>query len=461
MYTFGHVDRPLPPGPRLPSPLQTLLFFGWPFAFLGTCQRRYGRIFTINLSAPGEDLAGPIVYLADPAAIKQLFSLDGREGHAGAANSVLEPITGPHSILMLDREEHLQERRLIGPAFHGEALQRLEPIVGEAARREIAAWQDDSVFAVRPAMQRITFEVIMRAVLGVHDRQLQDRLLSVFEPVFNISTAQVAGLVPAFRVDLGPWSPWGRMRRALDRLDEVLLDLILERRRETPREDVLGLLLAATDSEGNGFSNRHVRDELVTFLLAGHETTATSLAWAFERLAHHPAVASDVREELAGEREEVLDAVAAETLRVRPVVMDVARRLSSEAEIGDFCLPAGTTVMPGIYLVHFDRGNYEDPEEFRPDRFGDGPPSRDIWLPFGGGRRRCLGAGFAQMEMRVVLSTVLRAFTCETASPQAERPRLRGVTFVPEHDARLRMRRSPLSRAASLRPEAGTAPVSP
>src|SRR6478609_5005144 len=187
MYILLTMRTELPPGPRLPSPLQTVLFLKWPYSFVSRCQRRYGDVFTINLAAPGEEIPGGIVYLANTAAIKELFSMDGREGHAGVANEVLEPITGPSSILLLDRDRHLQERRLLGPAFHGDAILRLESIVREATERELGTWPGESVFAVRPAMQRITFEVIMRAVLGVHDRNLQNRLLGAFEPVFNLS----------------------------------------------------------------------------------------------------------------------------------------------------------------------------------------------------------------------------------------------------------------------------------
>jgi cytochrome P450 len=205
--------------------LQTALFFRWPYPFVSRCQRRFGDIFTLTLATPGEDALGSIVYLADPSAIKEVFSRDGKEGHAGMANAVLEPIIGTHSLLVLDREQHLQERRLLGPAFHGDAIKGLESIAREAAEREVAGWSADSVFALRPAMQRITFEVIMRAVLGVHDRDLQDRLLAAFEPVFNLSVMQIVGLLPALRLDLGSWTLWGRLQHNVSRLDELLLDL--------------------------------------------------------------------------------------------------------------------------------------------------------------------------------------------------------------------------------------------
>jgi len=433
----------LPPGPKLPSLLQTGFFLGRPFSFLRNSQRRYGDVFTLNLAAPGME-RGHIVYLADPAGIKELFAHDGREGHAGIANSILEPLIGTQSLLLMDREDHLHERRLLSPAFHGDALRHLESVIEEATEHEISTWGQDDVFAVRPAMQRITFEVIVRAVMGVDDPDLRARLLAAFDPVFNLSAMQTTSLIPAMRVDLGPWSPWGRLRRLLDRLDELLLALIAERRRGEPRDDVLGLLLAAGDVQGNSLSDEHVRDELVTLLIAGHETTATALAWAFERLAHNPAALTGLRQGIAIGDEEAVEAVAAETLRVRPVVMDVARQLSAEVGISGYRLPAGTTVMPSIYLVQLDSENHPEAEEFRPGRFREQPPSAATWLPFGGGRRRCIGAGLARMEMHVVLDRVLREFVPEPVS-RPETARLRGITFVPKHDARLRMRSEPIS----------------
>jgi cytochrome P450 len=426
-------DANLPPGPPLPAAAQTLLFFKRFFAFVDSCRRRYGDVFTLRIATEGR-----IVYLADPEAIAELFRHDGVEGHAGAVNSVLEPVTGPQSILLLDREHHLRERRLLSPAFHGEAIQKLETIAREAAERELSGWTDGATIAARPAMQRVTFEIIARAVLGADDPRLRERLLAAFEPVFDLSPLV---FIPALRLDLGPRSPWGGFRRAMDRLDRILYELIRERRAQPPRADVLGALLAATDEHGDALPDSHVRDELVTLLLAGHETTATSLAWALERLARHPDAVVDARAALSRGEEEPIEAIAAETLRVRPVVMDVARRLSAPLEVAGYPLAEGTTVMPSIYLVQMDRRSFAEPEAFAPRRFLEQPPSRSTWLPFGGGRRRCLGAALAQMELRVVLSEVLARWTPEPVSSRPERPVLRGLTFVPEHGGRMRMRR--------------------
>jgi cytochrome P450 len=433
-------ENELPPGPPLPALVQSLVLFRWSLPFLRWCQRRYGETFTVNSA-----LMGKIIYLTDPVAIKELFALDGKDGHAGVVNSQLEIVTGSHSLLLLDRESHLAERRLLSPAFHGAAIESLEEVARQAAKRELENWEDGVILAARPAMQRITFEVIVRAVLGVDDPLLRKRLLHAFEPVFNIPPMV---LFPALRVDLGPLSPWGRFRRAMDHLDRLLLDLIRERRAEDPREDILGVLLAATEENGEPLSDSHVRDELVTLLLAGHETTATALSWALERLARHPAVLNEVRSALGRRDDALIDAVAAETLRVRPLVPGIARQLSTPVELGGYRLPAGTTVVPSIELVHADDRHHANASTFDPQRFMNRKPSNETWLPFGGGRRRCIGARLAQMELRVILSTILSEYMPRPVSKQVERARVRGITLAPGQNARLKMIHSSVVAAA-------------
>jgi len=435
-----------PPGPRLPAAVQSLLFIRWPYSFVRRCQERYGDVISMHSAAIGK-----FVYLADPIDIEALFAHDGTEAHAGVVNAAIEPVTGPNSILLLDRGQHLAERRLLSPAFHGDAIRNLEVVAHDATERELRTWKDGAVLAARPAMQRITFEVICRAVLGVDDPALRKRLLDAFEPVFQISPA---ALLPALQIDLGPLSPYGRFRRAMEHLDRVLFDLISERRVAAPQDDILGLLLAAADADGKQLGDRHIRDEMVTLLLAGHETTATALAWALERLAHHPEALDQVRSGLAAGQDELIDAVAAETLRVRPVVMDVWRRLSAPMKLGGYHFPAGTTVLPAIYLVHSDHRRHAQPADFNPQRFAGRRPSNDTWLPFGGGRRRCLGASLAQMELRVILSAVLAEYAPEPISDRPEQPRFRGVTLAPARGAQLRMHRRPVApRPSPVEPE--------
>lgn len=412
-----------PDGPGLPAAVQAGLFLARPLEFLRWCQRRHGDVFTLRLTGFGR-----VVYLADPGAIQDLFRADGDLGEAGSANVALEPVTGPGSLLRLEGADHLAERRRLMPAFHGRAVARLRDVIEEAAGREVCTWPVDEPFAVRPAMQRITFEVITRAVLGVDDDELRAELLELLGPLFDVP---LSIMVPALRVDLGPASPWGSFVRSRQAADDRLYQLITQRRSRPPGDDVLGLLVYPADDR---VSDARVRDELVTLLLAGHETTASALAWAFELLAHHPEVVERIR---AADTDSYITGVVKETLRVRSVVMDVGRRLLRPWRLGGYRVPAGTLVVPAIWLAHHDGRNYLRPEEFRPQRWladdAGGP-----WIPFGGGRRRCLGAALAMTEMQLVLAAVLRHRTPRPTGPP-EPPRLRGITLVPARDACLRM----------------------
>jgi cytochrome P450 len=424
------LPKTFPPGPSIPPPIQTALFYLRPFQFVHACQLRYGDLFRLRING-----FGSIVYIADIDAIREVFAADGSAAHAGEANAILEPVTGAQSILTLDREEHLHERRLISPALHGEALATAQRDIADIASDEEAMWPSDRPFALRPALQRITFRVIARLVLGWDDSQAVTRLLALLEPMFDIS---LLILPPALRRDLGPRSPWGRFRRAREQLDHELLRIIADRRAEAPGTDLLSLLVHGTDPE-RPRDDEQARDELLTLLLAGHETSATALAWAFERLARNPHALDLAREAAIDDDKRYLDAVVHETLRVRPVVMDVSRVLDQQLTIGGYLLPTGTTVMPSIYLVQADERHHPDADTFRPERFLDTKPDATTWLPFGGGRRRCAGAAFAQLEIRTVLQVVLARRSLRAPNRDAEPPVLRGITFVPKHDVFLEL----------------------
>ncbi len=420
------LPKAFPPGPSIPSPIQTALFYLRPFEFVHACQHRYGDLFRLRINGFGN-----IIYIADIDAIREVFAADGTAAHAGKANAILEPVTGAQSILTLDREEHLSERRLISPALHGETLATAQRDIAGIAADEEATWPSDRPFALRPALQRITFRVIARLVLGWEDPQAVTRLLALLEPMFNVS---LVILPPALRRDLGPRSPWGRFRRARERLDHELLHIITERRAKPLGTDLLSLLVHGADPEQLR-SDEQARDELLTLLLAGHETSATALAWAFERLARTPRALALAREAAIHNDERYLNAIAHETLRTRPVVMDVGRVLDQPLTIGGYLLPAGTTVMPSIYLVQANERHHPDADTFRPERFLDTRPDAATWLPFGGGRRRCAGAAFALLEIRTILQVVLAGRSLRAPNQDAERPVLRGITFVPKHDA--------------------------
>jgi cytochrome P450 family 135 len=350
-------------------------------------------------------------------------------------------VLGSRSVLLLDEDEHLRERRLLLPPFHGERVRRYRELVGEIAAAEIARWPRGQSFPLRPRMQAITLEVILRAVFGIAEGERLDRLRELLPKMLDHGTVVV--WMPFLRRDLGPGSPWRRFTQVRAEVDGLLLDEIRRRRDGADleeRDDVLSMLLQARSEDGEPMSEKELRDELMTLLLAGHETTATGLAWAFERLTRHPRVLARLKESLEdAEDEAYLDAVVQETLRARPVVYDVARKLAAPATVKGWELPAGAYVVPSITAIHLLQGIYDRAEEFRPERFLEGDqPDSYAWIPFGGGRRRCIGAAFATMEMKAVLREVLTRI--DVRAPDTKKPeriRLHNVTLVPGKGTRV------------------------
>ncbi|HWX97025.1 MAG TPA: cytochrome P450, partial [Solirubrobacteraceae bacterium] len=424
----------LPPGPRTPAVVNTLRFAQRPLSALREWHRRFGDIFTVRMLGFGVG-----VYVADPEAIRALFTGDQSDLRAGEANSFMEPVLGPHSVLVLDGPDHLRQRKLLLPPFQGSRVGAFREIIRDVAEREIAGWRHGTQLVLRERMRALTFEVICRAVFGVTERdrveRLRERLIAVVDssPLFMISRAA--------RVDLGPLSPGGVFARRL-RAADALLDEEIERRREEPdleqRSDVLSLLLTARDERGEGMTNAELRDELFTMLAAGHETTATGLAFAFELLLRTPRVLARLREELErGEDDAYLDAVVKETLRLRPVLDAAERTLTVSRNVAGWELPAGVKVYPGIALVHMREDLYPRPREFRPERFLEEAAESYSWLPFGGGIRRCIGAALAQAEMAEVLRVAVPAVQLR---PLRERPDpvvLRGITLAPRYGVRV------------------------
>ncbi len=437
----------LPPGPRQPPIAQLLQWVARPLEFASRQRERFGDVFT--LSFDGE----PIVFLADPQDVRTIFTGGAETMHAGAANAPLEPVVGPRSILLLDEREHLRERRMMLPAFHGERMSGYAAVMEEAAERDVATWPVGQEIVLLPRMQAITLEVITRALFGIDEGLEMERLRALMRRMLGL-TMSVGRLI--LRVTLGPESQRlnASFRAVMDPLDAELQRLIAERRRDPgldQREDVLSMLLLARDEDGEGLGDAELRDELITLLLAGHETTATTLAWTFERLTRHPEkLERVVAEAAAGGDAPYTEAVIAETLRTRPVVPLVARVLQSPVTVGQgrFRLPTGTRVAPAIILVHNREDLYPDPLEFRPERFLDEPAGTYTWLPFGGGLRRCLGASFAQMEIRVVLHAVLARVELEPVGAD-ERVGRRGFTLVPARGARVRLVRRVAGSAQS------------
>jgi cytochrome P450 len=409
-----------------------------PIPFLTSVSRRYGDFFTLRF------VVGPIVFVADPLVIKQVFRGDPDVFHAGEANATpLEPLMGRNSVLLLDGPEHMRQRKLMLPSFHGERMQRYGDLMREIAEREIGRWPVGEPFGLRPRTQAITLEIIMRAVFGIEDAERLARLGERLAAMLDIgmqSRALAAIAIPPVRRTIGRrlWNRFLRLRAAADAeiYDEIA------RRRQTrdieERDDVLSILLQAHDEEGRPMTDAELRDELMTLLVAGHETTATTLAWAFELLLRDPAALERLTAEVeAGDDGEYLDAVIKEALRIRPVVPGVVRVLTAPVELNGFELPAGVRVAPNIYLTHRRPDVYPEPERFRPERFLDGGPDTYSWIPFGGGIRRCLGASFALYELSIVIPAILRGVRLRAADPAPERIRRRAITFVPEHDARV------------------------
>jgi len=434
-----------PPGPSEAPAIQTARWLLRPISFMESCRRRYGDVFSVSFLG----FERPLVMLSDPEAIRALYTVH-EHGLPPGRSVALLPVMGPGSVLLLEGQEHLARRKLMLPPFHGERMRSYEATVREVTERELDSWSDGSVFAIHPRMQAITLEVILKAVFGVtdptRDARLRERLPSLL--------GDTASPALQFRVllsrRLGRGDPLVGLRELLREIDELLLAEIDERRVDPDpthpeREDILSLLVAARFEDGSEMSDREVRDQLVTLLLAGHETTATALAWTFDLLLRNPATLARLTAEVDAGDDTYMRAVISESLRLRPVVPLAGRRLASDLNVDGLSLPAGTDVTPAIWLTHTRADLYPEPYAFRPERFLEGEGGHPInkygWVPFGGGIRRCLGAAFAEMEMRVVLETILQRRVLSSASGRAERVTRRNVTFSPRNGTLLRSRR--------------------
>jgi cytochrome P450 len=440
----------LPPGPQAPPAVQTARWALRPIAFLESCRRHYGDTFSVRFLG----FRSPMVMLSDPEAVKALYS--SRENGLPPGRTVaLEPVMGRRSVLLLEGHEHLSRRKLMLPPFHGKRMRAYESVIAEAANTEIDSWPLAAPFPIHPRMQAITLEVIMRAVFGVTDASRLERLRQqLVEMLGRIASPSLQLRVPLAR-RFGAPDPLEEVRRDAKSADDVIHAEIAERRADpalSERADILSMLVGARFEDGEGMDDDELRDQLVTLLLAGHETTATALAWAFDLLLRKPASLHRLRAELVIADEHYLRAVIAEALRLRPVVPLAGRRLSSELRMDGHVLPAGTDVTPAIWLTHTRPDVYPDPYAFRPERFLERGPETYSWIPFGGGVRRCLGAAFAELELRVVLREVLRRCELEPVRPASERIARRNVTFSPRKGMPVTLT---ARRPAETRPLAG------
>jgi cytochrome P450 family 135 len=407
--------------------VQTARLIARPVAFLEHCRRRYGDTFTARVLR-----AGTMVFASDPHSLKRLFAADRQNTIAPGRNVVLAPVLGGRSLLLLEGEEHLRRRKLMLPPFHGERMRAYEQVMAEATERQVAAWPLGEPFRLHESMQAITLEVILRAVFGVEDDRRRTELRQNLVGI--LSTTRSPRAIGLTFASLRRLPSHRRVARMLADTDRLLFAEIAERRADPEleaREDILSLLVAARFEDGSRMEERELRDQLMTLLLAGHETTATALAWAFDLLFRAPDKLRRLREEVDDGGHAYLDAVIEETLRIRPVVPFVGRQLRNGAELGGYQLPVGTVVMPAIYLTHTRSDLYPDPYAFVPERFLDSGTETYSWIPFGGGTRRCIGGAFAQFEMRVVLATILRRADLRSATDEPQRMVRRNVTLSP------------------------------
>ncbi len=428
----------LPPGPGF---FATLNFVRNPFVFLDDCARRYGDWFTLRV--PG---VAPFVFTSDPNAIREIFRGDPAVFHAGKANRPLGAFMGERSLLFLDGTAHLHDRRLILPAFHGERMKSYADTMRSIADAEIDRWPTGAPFPIHRAMRAITFEVIMRTVFGLQDGRDAARIRDTVVKLFTLYASRAGTLfaLPALRVDLGPWSPWGRAVRLHRELSSLLFEEF--RRREAGvehGEDVLSMLLQARDEAGAPLDDETLRDEMLTLLLAGHETTAASLSWVINRLIANPEIAERARAELLsvtnGERIRAehtsklryLEAVINETMRLDPVIPNAGRELQASVTIAGRELPAGAVLAPCIYLTHRRPDLWPDPRKFNPDRFLTGKVDPYAFFPFGGGIRRCIGAAFATYQMKIVLAEILARVELKPVAGYTARLERRSIAFAP------------------------------
>jgi cytochrome P450 len=420
---------------------QSALMLRYGLRFLTECQRRYGDVFMLR-----EPLAGTTIYLANPDDIKKVFAGDPRVFHAGEARWYLSGVLGENSVFVIDEDEHRDQRRLMMPAFHRDAVAHQAAQMAEIAAASIAGWPVNRDFPVESKTTQITLEVILQTVIGVTDPARLAALRKVIPELLYLKPWETPAIA---KPNLQRYGPWRALGRRFAEADALLYAEIADRRADpdlAERTDVLAMMVRATDDDGRSMTDHELRDQLLTLIAAGHETTSASLSWALERLTRHPdALAKAVRAADASAEgdpagDEYLDAVTKETLRIRPVIFSSGRLLKEPIQLGGYLLPAGAIVNPGIGLVHQNAELYPNPEQFDPERMIGATLTPTTYLPFGGGNRRCIGATFSTVEMRVVLREILRRVELCTTTEPDEKQKSKHVTFVPHRGARIRVR---------------------
>lgn len=415
----------------MPSALQAVGWAERPLSFMERCRKHFGDTFTLRIRH-----AGVWVFLCDPEDIRRVFTADAGVLGVGEANSLLGPVLGPRSVMLLEEPEHMAHRRRMLPSFHGAYMERYGAATAPVALQEIAKWPVGEPFALWPRMQDITLSVIMRAVFGELD---SEHLQELRELLRGLTQWMNAPLRLTLLAAVGPRSMVGNptFRAMMDAAEAAVLEEVRKRRAERgehERDDIASMLERAHREDGSSLTAQELRDELITLLVDG--PTSSSLAWAFERLLRHPETLGRLRQEVrAGEEEVYMDAVIRETLRLCPPVPIVVRKLLEPMELGGYEVPAGATVAPCAYLLHRDEKIYPQPRSFRPERFLENPPGTYTWIPFGGGVRRCLAASFALLEMKRVIQTVLSEVELRPVQRRSERVARSSIAFVPDRHA--------------------------
>ena len=421
---------PLPPEPKSSPLVQTLRWAFRPLPFMQECRERYGDSFSVKFLS----FERPMVMISDPAAIKALYT-ERSHGLPPGREVVLAPVVGPRSVLVIEGADHLAHRKLMLPAFHGERMRSYEPIVSEIVDAEIDSWPLGEQFAIHPQMQAVTLEVILRVVFGVAEGPRLERLRVVLTKLLEETASPFTQLIGLASRRFGGTGPWAKFENQLKAVDELLFAEISERRATgdfEERDDILSVLMQARFEDGEAMSDADLRDQLMTLLLAGHETTATALAWTFDLLLRHPRELQRLCNSLEAGEDDYMRATITESLRLRPVVPLAGRRLAKDLVADGLTLPAGTDVTPAIWLAHTRADVYPEPFAFRPERFLEDGPETYAWVPFGGGVRRCLGAAFAEFEMRIVLREVLSRCELRKARPTPEKIGRRNITLSPK-----------------------------
>lgn len=424
----------LPPGYRLPALVQSFGLIRLRHWFVPHLQRRFGTPVTVRLLPQRR----PLVLFSGPEATREIFASDPETFHAGKGNAILGPIMGEHSLLLVDGAQHKRARKLLMPAFRPAAMGGYREVVTEIARAEIATWEPGQEFRSLERMNALTLEVILRVVFGVTDESRLEKLRPLVQQTVDIRPLVLLGWAYP---QLQRYGPWKRIVQVQRELDALIYAEIGERRAATDldqRSDVLTQLLHVGEAEGEEpLSDAELRDQLVTLLLAGHETTASGLSWALFELGRHPDLMAKAQAAADEGDEDYLEAVMKEALRLHPIIPMVVRFLMAPGEIAGTRLPAGTSVGPSILLSHRDADNFPEPERFRPERFLEDKIAPNTWIPFGGGVRRCIGAGFSLMEGVAVLREVLSAYDVSVVEGHDDKPRVRNITSVPAKGARI------------------------